>query len=388
MSRRADSAKVPVGVVVGTCPVRLWGISGEERARRTLVKAGVRNVAPDADTAAADASFLMVRADWVVDSALVGMLKAEPPGVVLTTEKDGETIVLAAHVGNPDAAALHDLLATPAGAGVTPPPGLHVIAHDAAAPSIYLPYLRKRLTPVVMPLTEATIDAAERATFKGSYKGVTDIVTKYAWPMPARWVARWCAEHGVTPNMVTLTGLFLVFLATALFAQGWFVSGLAAAWLMTFLDTVDGKLARCTLTYTPFGNVFDHGIDLISPPFWWWMWHVGCLKTGAAYPMPELALALVVGGYVILRIEEGLFRYIFDMQIHVWRRFDSIFRLIVARRNPLLILFSIAVVLDAPGWGMAAAALWTAISILVHAVQIAQALLSRRSKAIVSWMAG
>ena len=41
---------------------------------------------------------------------------------------------------------------------------------------------------------------------------------------------------------------------------------------MTFLDTVDGKLARVTLTSSPFGNVLDHSLDLIHPPFWYWAW--------------------------------------------------------------------------------------------------------------------
>ena len=44
---------------------------------------------------------------------------------------------------------------------------------------------------------------------------------------------------------------------------------------MTFLDTVDGKLARVTITSTKLGNVFDHGIDLIHPPFWYLAWGMG-----------------------------------------------------------------------------------------------------------------
>ena len=33
---------------------------------------------------------------------------------------------------------------------------------------------------------------------------------------------------------------------------------------MTFLDTVDGKLARCTIASSKLGNIFDHGIDLVQ----------------------------------------------------------------------------------------------------------------------------
>ena len=47
---------------------------------------------------------------------------------------------------------------------------------------------------------------------------------------------------------------------------------MAAGLVFMVLDTVDGKLARCTITSSGWGNVFDHGVDLIHPPFWWWAW--------------------------------------------------------------------------------------------------------------------
>ena len=66
------------------------------------------------------------------------------------------------------------------------------------------------------------------------------------------------------------------------------------------LDTVDGKLARCTGASSKWGNVFDHGIDLIHPPFWWWAWLHGL----AAYGRPltpvyaTMVLWAIIGGYV------------------------------------------------------------------------------------------
>jgi phosphatidylglycerophosphate synthase len=69
--------------------------------------------------------------------------------------------------------------------------------------------------------------------------------------------------------MVTIAGIILVFVAFYFFLRGQFLSGLLCAWIMTFLDTVDGKLARTTLTSSKWGDVLDHGIDLIHPPFWY-----------------------------------------------------------------------------------------------------------------------
>ena len=56
---------------------------------------------------------------------------------------------------------------------------------------------------------------------------------------------------------------------------GVFALGLLAAWLMTFLDTVDGKLARVSLQSSKLGHWMDHGLDIIHPPIWYWCWAQG-----------------------------------------------------------------------------------------------------------------
>ena len=121
------------------------------------------------------------------------------------------------------------------------------------------------------------------------------------------------------------------------------------------LDTVDGKLARCTGASSKWGNVFDHGIDLVHPPFWWWAWEHGL----AAYGRPlepvyaTMVLWAIVGGYVAQRMIEGLFIKRFDgMEIHVWRPLDSKFRLITARRNPNMVILVAALLFGRPDVGL------------------------------------
>src|SRR3546814_7789579 len=73
------------------------------------------------------------------------------------------------------------------------------------------------------------------------------------------------------------------------------------------LETVDGKLARCTITSSWWGNVFDHGIDLVHPPFWWWAWGMGLIPYGLPLE-PAIfwgVMAVIVGGYVVQRLIEG-----------------------------------------------------------------------------------
>src|SRR3546814_10183117 len=104
--------------------------------------------------------------------------------------------------------------------------------------------LRKREIPFLGALDASTVSAIEKRTFAASYKGVTDVVTKYVWPWPARHVTRFCARFGISPNQVTLVSLAFVIVAFFQFRDGHYLGGLLAAWIMTFLVTVDGRLAR------------------------------------------------------------------------------------------------------------------------------------------------
>jgi phosphatidylglycerophosphate synthase len=249
--------------------------------------------------------------------------------------------------------------------------------------------LRKRERPFMDRLTPQTARTLERASYFGAYKGVTDILTKYLWPEWALVLTRWAARIGMTPNQVTLIGAILCVLAALAFYQGHYWPGLAMGLIFMVLDTVDGKLARCTITSSWWGNVFDHGIDLIHPPFWWYAWGMGLIPYGL--PLEPTAfwtvMAVIVGGYVAQRLIEGAFIGLFGMHIHVWRQFDSQFRLITARRNPNMIILLGALIVGRPDWGLVAVAAWTLVSLLVHLVRLAQAMAEKaRGRAVMSWL--
>ena len=366
----------PLAVTVVESQVRVWGMTSQQRLARTYKRLGLAPAEPGATPADAP-GVMIVHAGWVYDEAVLRAL-AERPGVALV---DDAGRPVAAHVSASQADTAGARLL--AGEAV---PGLPTVtAVDLAG--AYNHALRKREPPILELLTSQNVRQVEARLFKGSYKGVTDLVTKYVWPTPARIVTRWCALAGITPNQVTMAGLVLVFAAMYLFWTGHFGSGLVCAWIMTFLDTVDGKLARVTLNSSAFGNVFDHGIDLIHPPFWWWAWIVG-VQAGP-HPMPDVALIMwiVLGGYWLQRGLEGVFMHSFKMHVHAWRPFDSFFRLITARRNPNLLLLTGACLFGRPDIGMLLVAGWTAISLVVHAVQILQAAMTPRGT-MVSWLAG
>src|SRR3546814_17337463 len=135
------------------------------------------------------------------------------------------------------------------------------------------------------------------------------------------------------------------------------------------LDTVGGKLGRCTITSSKWGKVADHGVDLVHPPFWWYFWGVGLGAWGLALSTQTFiwVMVAVVAGYVLQRVIEGLFIKDFGMDIHVWQKFDSDFRLVTARRNPNFAILFFATLGGRPDIGLIAAAWWNIISLIVNA---------------------
>jgi len=364
--------------LIGDSDLTLFSLSSRERLRRAFRRAGVETELPAGELESGEGSAVAIRADYVFDEALIeGMINS--PGGALKAE-NGE--IVAAHgEGAENIRAAFTLVAELDEAAAA-----NFEAQDAATlASAYQKALRKRAKPILLPLDGADAGAVEHALFGSSYKGVTDLVTRYVWPLPALMATRWCARRRISPNAVTWASLGCVLLATYLFWHGWFVTGVLAAWAMCFLDTVDGKLARCTLTSTKLGDVFDHGIDLLHPPFWYYAWFIGLGPFLAA--KLEWALWIAIIGYVAGRLQEGLFIWRFGIEIHTWRPVDSWFRLITARRNPNLLILTVAALLQAPGHGLAAIALWTIASFLFHTVRIVQAFAAQLGgRAPVSWL--
>src|SRR3546814_15183987 len=73
----------------------------------------------------------------------------------------------------------------------------------------------------------------------------------------------------------------------------------------------------------------------------------------------------MLAGYGLGRLCEGYFIRRFGFSIFVWRRFDSLSRLITARRNPNMILPGLGWLAGRHDIGMLAVVLWTLASTTV-----------------------
>lgn len=386
-SRRTESQPQRARIV-GECSVALWGLSSEERLRRQLRALGIDLDRPGASLAtvaeAAAGSVLLLRADRLYDARILRDLSARS-SVLLVQEEEGIPVAVAASVPESLCLAAERVLR---GESHETPPGVATVQTQDLSPA-YTPELLKVDPPTVRRIHAARQGALERSLFDGSYKGVTDLVTKFVWPAPARAVTRLCARLRISPNLVTWASVALALVATWEFFQGRFASGLVLAWIMTFLDTVDGKLARVTVQSSTFGHFLDHGLDVVHPPFWYLAWGLGLGSSATPIPWEEWVTAawVIVGGYVAGRLLEATFTYwLAGFSMFCWRPVDSYCRLVLARRNPNLILLSAGLLAGRPDIGFFAVAVWTALSSVFLLVRLAAAFWQRRSGELRSWL--
>jgi phosphatidylglycerophosphate synthase len=379
-------------IIIGQTTETLWSITPETRLARMALRAGAGAI-KTIEQLEPEEPALIIRADSVLEERLVRALLSRT-GVILTalSRQTGRAMALAARVDGK--------IAAEAAANILQENFLDKsldgfsYADAEAIGGAYDPILRKEAIPFAARLGDTPKTELEKLTFGASYKGATDFVTKYAWPTPARFMTRWCAAAGFTPNQVTTLSLMLMFLALVGFWQGQWLWAVPIAWAMTFLDTVDGKLARVTMTSSKWGEIYDHGIDLIHPPFWWWAWYLGAYSAAEVrgeefLTSYDLALSVIIIGYVIQRIYEGTFLWIFKIEGHIWRPFDFWFRTITARRNPNLFILMISALVGSPELGIIAVAIWVLASLGVHFIRISHAgILKLGGRPVTSFLKG
>lgn len=341
----------------------LWGLTSGQRIERVLQSSAKTNMISDLRMLNTDDSVLIFHGDYLFDDRLIPYL-AKNANILLQIGAGSEKVIVAAHVPASCAKQALDVIDNKSGAeslSMIQPQTLETL------PIAFQRSLRKSAPPFVLPISTENARDLEQWLYDWSYKGVTDLVTKWLWPVPAQWMVRQCVRFGLRPNHVTSAGFLLVVIAGILFARGQYGWGLCAGWIMTFLDTVDGKLARVTVTSSRFGHYFDHIIDLVHPPLWYILWGLGLR---AAYPDSEAwfmtAVWCILAGYVVGRLTEGGFKLALgDFGLFCWRPVDSYFRLITGRRNPNMILLTGGTLLGRPDLGLLAVASWTVLSSLI-----------------------
>ena len=112
---------------------------------------------------------------------------------------------------------------------------------------------------------QAVADVDDEAVrLKSAVKARDGFFTTYFISPYSRYIARWCARRGLTPNQVTTASLITALIAAGCAATGTRVGFVAAGVLLIasfVLDCTDGQLARYSLQYSTLGAWLDATFD-------------------------------------------------------------------------------------------------------------------------------
>ncbi|MGW2519126.1 DUF5941 domain-containing protein [Streptomyces sp. NPDC001617] len=104
----------------------------------------------------------------------------------------------------------------------------------------------------------------EAIRLKSAVKSRDGFFTTFFISPYSRYIARWCARRGLTPNQVTTASLLTALIAAGCAATGTRIGFVAAGVLLLasfVLDCTDGQLARYSLQYSTLGAWLDATFD-------------------------------------------------------------------------------------------------------------------------------
>lgn len=366
--------------------LKIWGLTPYERLEKSLRKRTNIKLIENINNINADDNIILFNGDYIFDERVIDFLiNHNNTGIIIGESQKPQLVAI--HTNGQFAK--NCTYAIKENKFEQIPRNIEIKnISDIITPS-FQKSLRKADKPFILNATENDKDFIEDKLYYSSYKGVTDIITRIVWPKPAKLAVKFCVKYGITPNCVTTFSLILAIIAGLLFYKNQYALGLIVGWFMTFLDTVDGKLARVTISSTKFGHLYDHVIDLVHPIYWYICWGLSLSSLGVPMNMVWLSLLIIIIFYAVGRFVEGGFKMLIKapFSIFCWKPFDSFFRLITARRNPNLLILTVAAIFKAYDTGLYLVAIWTFLSSIILLIRFILALKEKKEKgSLKTWL--
>nr|BFD81540.1 hypothetical protein StreXyl84_09410 [Streptomyces sp. Xyl84] len=137
----------------------------------------------------------------------------------------------------------------------------------------------------------------EAVRLKSAVKARDGFFTTFFISPYSRFIARWCARRGLTPNQVTTASLLTALIAAGCAATGTRAGFVAAGVLLIasfVLDCTDGQLARYSLQYSTLGAWLDATFDRAKEYAYYAGLALGAARGGGHDDVWALALGAMV----------------------------------------------------------------------------------------------
>lgn len=277
-------------------------LPGDLAARLAEVPAAERVAVVDRRFAGHRHALRLALTDPRFDAAAVpGAMTVQPAARAALTRAVGTLAAPAGSAAAPTVPAVSSGVAVQAAGDVLADTLADALADEGAAP--YRPELGVLVARVVRDEDErreaaeavAAVDE-ESVRLRSAVKSRDGFFTTHCISPYSRYIARWCARRGLTPNQVTTASLLVALIAAGCAATGTRGGYVAAGVLLLasfVLDCTDGQLARYSLQYSTLGAWLDATFDRAKE----YAYYAG-LALGAARGGDEV-WALALGAMVL-----------------------------------------------------------------------------------------
>lgn len=235
---------------------------------------------------------------------------------------------------------------------------------DAANQDDYIVSMRRHVRPFCFfARREQDRRVAERIILDSAQKGTLDLPAYVHAPVETALISLLC-KTPISPNQITIAGLFIGVSATVAFVAGRIGLAILAALIFGIVDGLDGKQARVKIETTERGK-WEHHFDYLIENSWWaaialYLWRSGQL------PDAFYLLALLIGSHLLDEFVKRRAKIAVGRLLDDLTPFDRAFRLIAARRNIYVWVLALGFLLNAFPQSYAVICGWAGLSAVVH----------------------
>ena len=232
----------------------------------------------------------------------------------------------------------------------------------------YIPSMRKETKPFWIDIdTKENLIEAERILIENACKGRNDLLATYVNKPIENFIVSRFANTQITPNQVTILTNIIAYTSTFLFIKGDLLFASLLTFVVSFMDGVDGKLARVRMSSSNIGEM-ETAFDYLFEHSWYIALAIYLSNAFGAMPVLLSTFILLFDGfsYYSARV---FGKAIKSRELEDYGRIEQLFRKFDGRKNSYIIFILIGVLLNAPFWSLVAISVWSSVSAIFYSLR-------------------
>ena len=229
----------------------------------------------------------------------------------------------------------------------------------------YVPSMWKEVKPFWIDIdTKDDLKKAKKLIIENACRGRNDLLATYINKPIENFIVNRLASRQITPNQITIITNIIAYLGTFLFFRGYLIFASFLTFIVSFMDGVDGKLARVKLATSNIGKM-EHASDYLFEHSWYIALAIYLSNTFGVLPVLLSTFILLFDGFSHY-CECAFEKVIKNRSLEDYGKIEQLFRKFDGRKNSYIIFILIGVLIEYPIGSLFAIFIWSMISALFY----------------------